>query len=192
MMNPSQTALPASIDLDDLRTHYGPEVMTRIRSLVGACHRRMGRPLPEADVEEVVQETAILAWMRRNDAEEIDSVDSWLYGVARLSILERRRRTSRRLDRLPIEKAAGVADEGVTRPGSRIDTQFRGLVQEEIDGLGSTMGVILKSHLLDGEPFGRIAGQVDMNEAAVKSRYYRVLPRLRRRLVRLWSALESA
>lgn len=164
----------------------------RLRAIVQACHARLGRPLSAADVEEVVQDVHVNAWRSLDSFRGQSSMDTWIYGIARLCVLKRIERTNRRTDYeepLPSEQRH-PADPG-TKPGSRIDTEFQGAVQHGLRDAGTTVARIIEPHDVEGRTFKEIGEELGMSETAVKSRYYRSLEALRRRLAPLWKSLKS-
>lgn len=155
--------------------------------LVRACHARMGRPLRHEDLEEAIQETGLAAWRERNSFRGDSGIETWLYGIARYTILNQlnqRRKISRR-EPSNAEECANALDEGRT-PISMADTGLGRLVRENLAQAGDTAACILRSHEVDGMTFVEIGESLSMKEATVKSRYYRALPGLKDRLRGLW------
>ena len=59
-------------------------------------------------------------------------------------------------------------------------------MRENLREMGATAEIILRSHKVDGLSFVQISENLSMNEATVKSRYYRALPGIKSRLHGLW------
>lgn len=174
----------------DLKDHHESlkEALEILPRLVRACHNRMGRPLNPQDLEEVIQETGLAAWRQRDSFRGESGVETWLYGIARYTILNhlnQRRRRARRED--PMPDAAGLVEFEGRNPSSLADTALGRAVRENIREAGATAEMILRSHKLDGLSFVEISENLQMNEATVKSRYYRALPGIKNRLRSLWA-----
>ena len=78
------------------------EVLPR---LVRACHNRMGSPLSTEDLEEAIQETGLAAWRQRASFRGESGVETWLYGIARYTILNQLNQRRRREGPMPDESA---------------------------------------------------------------------------------------
>ena len=86
---------------------------------------------------------------------------------------------------MPEESA--IQEENARTPGSLADTGIGRAVRENLRQAGATAEVIVRSHNMDGLTFVQIGENLSMNEATVKSRYYRALPGIRSRLQALWT-----
>lgn len=160
-----------------------------IQKLVMGCHARMGGPLGPEDLDEAIQETSLTAWRRRLEFRGESDLDTWLYGIARFTILARLRR--RRSQEWHESCLVDVPEARTTErgPGTLADTGMVRVVAEGLDDAGTTVAEILRRRVLMGMSFVKISEDLAANEANVKARYYRSLPRLRRRLRGLWSDL---
>ncbi|MEM8710314.1 MAG: RNA polymerase sigma factor [Planctomycetota bacterium] len=163
------------------------EALDGLPGLVRACHARMGRPLSPEDLEEATQETGLAAWRQRDSFRGDSGIETWLYGIARFTILNQLNRARRIGRREPsnAEECLNVIHEGRS-PISVADTGLGRLVRENLAQAGDTAAAILCSHEVDGMTFVEISENLSMKEATVKSRYYRALPGLKDRLRGLW------
>lgn len=155
--------------------------------LVQACHNRMGSPLGVQDLEEAIQETGLAAWRQRGSFRGESGVETWLYGIARYTILQQlnqRRRRAQREDPMPAAGAMLEAENG--DPSRSADPGLGQAVAENLREAGATEELIFRSHNMDGLTFVEIGQNLRMNEATVKSRYYRALPGIKSRLRGLW------
>lgn len=162
----------------------------RLRGIVEACHARLGRPFGAEDLDDVVQEVHVHAWRRLESFRGESSIDSWVFGIARLSILRKLSNSRRSSDReVPlVADEVDPVDPG-TRPGSRFDTEFREVLAQGFGAGAEDAQEIFEAHELDGLPFNAIGKRLGLSETAVKSRYYRSLEALRSRLAPLWAGL---
>lgn len=161
--------------------------MEKVTAIVTACHARLGRPLSPHDLEEATQEVRVTGWMKKRNFRGESSPETWVYGIARLCILRQlsktRRISSREVSISPTTHQP--ADPGIG-PGSRFDTSLQVAVRRCLSRDGETMESIVRAHDVEGASFRQIAENLGMTEPAVKSRYHRSLPDLRRRLQKFW------
>lgn len=181
---------PEPSDGGELKAHKlfegdSSDVTERISKLVGACHRRMGSPLSRADLEEVIQETALVAWKRRDQFRGESEVETWLYGIARICILRQLGRR-RRAQHAPMPAAGLEPIDPGTRPGSRFDTGMQEILSQCLERSGATAAAIVRAHGAEGLTFEEVGARLHMTEPAVKARYYRALPKVRERLRQIW------
>ncbi|WP_419190653.1 RNA polymerase sigma factor [Saltatorellus ferox] len=156
--------------------------------LVRACHNRMGSPLGAQDLEEAIQETGLAAWRQRGSFRGESGVETWLYGIARYTILNQLNQRRRRVRREgPMPSPSEMPEYEGRNPGSFADTGFGRAVRKNLREAGDTAELIIRSHKLDGLTFVEISENLRMNEATVKSRYYRALPGIKSRLQGLWA-----
>ncbi|MFT5733343.1 MAG: RNA polymerase sigma-70 factor (ECF subfamily) [Planctomycetota bacterium] len=155
--------------------------------LVRACHSRLGRPLGAQDLEEAIQETGLAAWRQRDSFRGESAIETWLYSIARRTILHQINQRQRRARReSPLADASSLSKEG-DRPLSRsVHKDLGRAVRDQLRLAGPTAEVIVRSHDLEGLSFGQIGANLSMHEATVKSRYYRALPGLKTRMRGLW------
>lgn len=158
-----------------------------VRKLVEACHARMGRPLPKDDLDDVVQDAHVAAWRRRMTFRGDSTLETWLYGIARLTLLKHLTRARRRRDlEPPLTHETPIPEVGGPSPGSLADTGISRMIRASLEADGSTSVLIFRAHNLEGQSFREIALGLGRTESAVKARYYRAIPALRKRLARLW------
>ncbi len=183
--NTEQATTPSQACLDQEEVVGLP--LEKVTAIVGACHARLGRPLAPHDLEEATQEVRVTGWMKQGDFRGESSAETWLYGIARLCILRQlsktRKISSREVAITPTTRQP--TDPGIG-PGSRFDTGLQVAVRRCLSQDGDTMESIVRAHDVDGATFREIAADLGMSEPAVKSRYHRSLPDLRRRLQKFW------
>lgn len=172
------------------------EWATRLEWFVRVCHRKMGSPLGPMDLDDVVQEARLTAWEKLGSFRSESSLDTWLYGVARLSILEAiaARRRASDLRHLTIREAivedrdpkyAGYASADVAEVIAEVP------YEQQVRAAGSTVFAIVKARSLEGRSFTEVAERLERPVALLKSKYYRALPGLRTRLAGAWRAYRS-
>ena len=144
----------------------------QVRAFVRAC-------LPDAaDVDEVMQETSLVAWKKFVDRPEPDSAfGAWLCLIAKYEILMHRRRHARDrlvLDEDVIELLAEEASDEVSRREAHLRT-----LDACLEELPRERRELLRAAYAPGAMIKDLAVQVGRTEAAL----YQLLARLRRTLL---------
>lgn len=179
------TRTKSSSEVDVAPPRWSADEVVR---LVDACHARLGRPLSGADLEDARQETLIEVWRSAYRIRHAGRHSSWVYSIARhtiLSQLRSRRRWGDRATTLVLER--DDRPDVQRGPATAADTAFARLVREGIGEEGTTVEAIIEARDVDGESFSRIADAVGLSEAATKGRYYRSVRAIRHRLGRLFT-----
>ena len=161
--------------------------LDHVRRIVRSCSRRFGRSLPPDELDDVVQDVALVAWKRRHEFHGRSACETWLYGIARHMILRRcRRRWRRREEPLPSRTESEPLVHEERSVASRVDTALWRQIEAGVRAEGTTLDAILRARVLEGRSFARIARRLGLSEASVKGRLYRSMPEVRRRLGGLW------
>jgi RNA polymerase sigma factor (sigma-70 family) len=154
---------------DDFRRAYAGN----FESLLAYALRRVGQPEDAADV---VAETFLIAWRRRQDMPAGDEVRLWLYGVARRVLANQHRggvRRERLGERLRQRITAAVAED----PGSEVPERLA--VQGALARLGELDREVLMLTVWEGLEPREAAEVLQINPAAVRTRLSRARSRLR-------------
>jgi RNA polymerase sigma-70 factor (ECF subfamily) len=149
------------------------ERMKCVPRILAAKNARMGSPLNDADVEDVVQETLVSVWRRLPTFEGRAALETWVYRFCHLKLckfLESRRRVPRPVEELEEEEQEGAA------PGDPDEFEQVYLALDRIDEGEAAVLRLKHFEQLTFEEIGRSLG-VSPNTA--KTRYYRGLERLR-------------
>lgn len=100
---------------------------------------------------------------------------TWLYRIAANKVIDARRRS--RLTPLPMEELEVPSEEDFT---ARIrDRALLEQIEDYVSGLEPQVQAVFRLRLYAEQSFPEIAAALGEPEAAVKSRYYRLLKRLR-------------
>ena len=161
--------------------------LSHIAPLIHACHNRLGAPLQPSDLAEVIQDTSLAAWSKRAQFNGDSDVDTWIYAIARNTILERlRRRTTGPRQTVLGEVGSEAPMHRGPGPGTQADTGVARVIREALDEEGTTVASICRARALEGQSFVQISRDLKLSESNVKARFYRSLPRLQQRLRSLW------
>ena len=155
---------------DHARTEF-VERMKCVPRILAAKNARMGSPLNDADVEDVVQETLVAVWRRLPTFEGRAALETWVYRFCHLTLckfLESRRRVPR-----PVETLEDVEEETPSDP-QKYEQVYRAL--ERID---QDEAAVLRLKHFEQQTFEEIGRRLAVSPNTAKTRYYRGLERLR-------------
>jgi RNA polymerase sigma-70 factor (ECF subfamily) len=144
-------------------------------ALVRARHLRMGAPLDPAALEDVTQNVLLALWRKLSRFDGRTGLPGWALGFASFELLKEiaRRRRQRELASLmadPIDPASAAP----TGPDEDLLRLLQRLPSADVD--------LLRYRHLEGLDFREIAARLGSPVATAKTRYYRALQALRRRL----------
>ncbi len=168
------------------------ERLTLLPQFARACNARMGHRLSPSDLDEVVQEASLTTWSSRDEFRGEGSVEAWMYGIVRISILRFLSAQRRRREReVPITEKTESPIDGERSAGTVADSGFRLRVREALRSAGTNIEEIFVGHEIDGKTFAAISEGLEMKETRVKSKYYRCIPSLKIALEKLWNDLSG-
>jgi len=148
-----------------------PSLYRWVAKALGAAH---------ADVEDLVQETLLQAWVGRATFRGEAAPLSWVVAIARNKVRDRLRRREatglrEALDRLedrPIPDALAASDEA------------RGRVRRALEAMPAEQARLLRWRYLEGLPVRSMAERLGESEKAAESRLHRAREAFRERLSR--------
>lgn len=161
---PSQ-GLEAAIDL------YGSKVKWIAQKILGTDR--------ESDVEECVSDVFLKLWQSiyRYDSESGAPLKSYLYGIARHTALDYRRRLCKTEEWIPLEENdLGIQVNFEEQMAAK---ENRKILQAAVDDLGEPDREIFLFRYYLGQSVSEIAGYLDLTSKAVENRLYRGKKRLR-------------
>lgn len=129
------------------------------------------------DVDDVVQETSIVAWRKFAEFEEGTNFLNWLLAIARFEALKARRRHARSPLVFSEEVLELLADEGADET-ERLEAERHALTHC-LDQLGPAQRELLERSYQPGVKFHEIAAQAGRSAAG----FYKVIQRLRAALL---------
>ena len=136
---------------------------------VWAVLRRLG--VPEADLEDLVQEVFVVAHRRLDTFEHRSSIRTWLYGIAvRLHLNDARRRQRRGVKAEVSGSAIPVLDERLDPEVHTARGQARRILADLLDNLDDDKRVVFVLSELEGLPAPAIARITGANTRTVYSR----------------------
>lgn len=182
--DPAAPVLDANADLAVVRRVLQGEAAARdelidriacLPAMVRVQHARRGAPLPADELDDVVQEVLLALWRKLARFDGRVPLLMWAHGFVSVELhkaLERRGRRQRRTVAATTEPAAPPAAPELDR-----ERLHRALADEpRVDAQ------ILRLRHFEGLDFETVARTLGMPLNTVKTRHYRCLERLRRRL----------
>lgn len=133
-----------------------------------------------ADAADVVADTFLVAWRRRDDMPAEPQTLPWLYGVAR-GVLANQRRSHRRRSRLRSKLAIEFAGHAVDPPDFDGGERFT-RVARALDTLPAADAEILRLIAWEGLSPGEVATVMDLAPGTARQRIHRARKRLRNQL----------
>ncbi len=156
-------------------------IVGRHGSMVRGVCRRVG--LDEQAAEDAFQATFLVLAMRAGSIRRVDSLASWLHGVA-ARISRRVRATSYRKNSPEIDSMAPVADCGSSVEEDLLAHELRGVLDEEIERLPAVYRRAVVLCYLEGKTQDAAALELGWTKGTVSGRLARAKEILRGRLVR--------
>jgi RNA polymerase sigma-70 factor, ECF subfamily len=136
---------------------------------IWAVLRRLG--VPEADLEDLVQEVFVVAHRRLHTFEQRSSIRTWLYAIAVRLYLNDSRRRSRRGSPVDVSSSSlPIADDGLDPEAHTARAQARRMLGELLENLDADKRVVFVLSELEGLPAPAIARITGANTRTVYSR----------------------
>lgn len=143
--------------------------------------------LNSAEAEDVVQETLIKVWNRRNDWETIDSIEAFCLTVCRNLSLDKMRKMSNQNESLdsdttfgsdPLDHSYSSNPEEQAVQRDRVD-----LVRRLIDTLPEKQRSIMQLRDFEGKSYKEIAAILNVSEEQVKVNLFRARQTIKKKYV---------
>ncbi|HLH13106.1 MAG TPA: sigma-70 family RNA polymerase sigma factor [Methylovirgula sp.] len=128
--------------------------------------------VPDADAEDIVQETLLAIHIKRHTWIETAPVAPWIFTIARHKIIDALRRRGRRIH-LPIDDYAEFLAEEAEEP-----SMIGAFVDRHIDSLPSVQRKVVEAIAVSGASIGEAAERLAMSRGAVRVALHRGLAAL--------------
>ncbi|MFG0315838.1 MAG: RNA polymerase sigma factor [Planctomycetota bacterium JB042] len=136
---------------------------------------RLGGPLDGDDVDDLAQDVLVVIWRKLAHFEGRSTLETWVYRICRLELMNGIRRKRRRPDLM--DDAERTPDEGVAEPEDDAEAALRGL-----ERLGPPASDVIRWKHFEALTFEEIALRLGVSPNTAKTWYYRGICRLRDRL----------
>ena len=157
------------------------ERLACIPAIVRVRNRALGGPLQPEELDDVAQDCLMIAWRKLDRFSGLSPLESWLYRICALEMMNALRAKRRRHSSLSelVEQAMGQSvDEAA---GPVYESQELGLA---LDQLGPPANEVIRLKHFELKSFVEIAAILDTSINTVKSQYYRGLQKLKSTLQR--------
>lgn len=135
--------------------------------------------LSHEDAEDIVQDTLLRVWNKRDDWQDIDSIKAYSLAVCRNLALDKARRAD--TGNRPITDSDASSADTAGNPYERAARKDRiALVRSIVDGLPEKQRSCLQLRDFEGLSYREIAASLDMTEEQVKINIYRARQAVRR------------
>lgn len=140
--------------------------------------------LNRAEAEDIVQDTLIKVWNRREEWNSIDSIEAFSLTVCRNLSLDRIRKKGNDNDSLEDVKAAEPLAS--SNPQDRmIQTDKVRLIRQIVDGLPEKQRSCMQLRDFEGKTYKEIAGVLDISEEQVKVNIFRARQTVKQKYLKL-------
>ena len=140
--------------------------------------------LNNADAEDIVQETLIKVWKRREHWHEIESIEAFCYSICRNLALDRTRRADKFSESLDETQSMAVDTSYSSNPEEQVQQSDRmKLVKELIDHLPEKQRSIIQLRDFEGKSYKEIADIMQMTDEQVKVTLFRARQTIKKKFL---------
>lgn len=152
--------------------------MDCIPRMIAVRNNRAGAPLSETELEDLAQDVVTAVWRKLGSFDGRARLETWVYQFCYLEFL-RRLRSLRNRPRAVGEPVGDEVEE--RRPASSRASEYEELHRCFAELSSAEAGILRLKHFED-LTFEEIGARLDLSPNTVKTRYYRALGKLRRRM----------
>ncbi len=148
-----------------------------VSRFLSSMNRRMGRPLEQEDLADLVQEVCLRVWQKLSTFEGRGSLESWIYRFCSLGILkhlEGRRRESERFD------PTAAVDALVRSAGESADDPSGQFLASCLQVLSRQERRVVHLRYVEGLLLSEVARHLAIDLSSAKTYHQRALQKLRR------------
>lgn len=161
---------------DPLAVEHLTERLQCLSRILRHHARRLRRPIPEADLQDLAQDTAFALWRKLDRFDGRASLETWAYRFCTLQLLAFLRRSERRMNLVGepevLEDALNDArSDGRPEPTVDLETALATLDEEELE--------VVRAKHFDALTFEAVGTRIGASANTAKTRYYRALLKLR-------------
>ena len=140
--------------------------------------------LNSADAEDIVQETLIKVWKKRESWDEIESIEAFCYSICRNLALDRTRRADKFNESLDETQNTAVDTSYSANPEERVQQGDRmRLVKELIDHLPEKQRSVIQLRDFEGKSYKEIADIMQMTDEQVKVTLFRARQTIKKKFL---------
>lgn len=129
--------------------------------------------MSRADAEDIVQETMIRVWRRRDSWQNIDSIEAFCITICRNLALDRVRERERHGHKAAIDETPERADSAATPMEQILRREQIEAIRRIVDALPEKQKSCMQLRDFEGRAYKDIAAALDMTEEQVKVNIFR-------------------
>jgi len=160
----------------DFRTDILPlkNELYRLALRITLCH---------ADAEDVVQETMLKVWNRREQWQQIDSIEAFCLAICRNLALDKAKRAERQNEQLDESHAPQDHSYAANPEELAVRRDQVALVRKLIDQLPEKQRSCMQLRDIEGKSYKEIAAVLDINEQQVKVNIFRARQAIKQKFI---------
>ncbi len=135
---------------------------------------RLGAPLTSDEVEDLVQDVLVVIWRKVELFEGRSTLETWVYRVCRLELMNGIRRKRRFLESVEEAEHDPMVESDAIPGGGEAEGALR-----ELERLGPPAADIIRMKHFEQLTFEAIGARLSISPNTAKTQYYRGLCRLR-------------
>lgn len=143
--------------------------------------------LDKAEAEDIVQETMIKVWNRREEWDDIDSIEAFCLTVCRNMALDKVKTASRRVAMRAADsgEADGTPDASYrANPVEQVEQKDRvRLIRDIIDSLPEKQRSVMQLRDFEGKSYKEIASVLSISEEQVKVNIFRARQAIKQKFI---------
>ncbi|MBQ6751154.1 MAG: RNA polymerase sigma factor [Bacteroidaceae bacterium] len=138
--------------------------------------------LNREEAEDIVQDTLLKLWERREELEKVDNMESFALTAARHLALDRKERMDNQLVSLDEEVHDQPEGQGGT-DASLMHRETQGFIADIINALPEKQRTILQMRDIEGKNYKEIANTLSISESDVKVTLFRARNQLKEKIL---------
>lgn len=140
--------------------------------------------LNNAEAEDIVQETLIKVWKKRESWDEIESIEAFCYSICRNLALDRIRRADKFSESLDETRDTTADTSYSSNPEEQVQQSDRiKLVKELIDHLPEKQRSVIQLRDFEGKSYKEIADIMQMTDEQVKVTLFRARQTIKKKFL---------
>lgn len=154
--------------------------MQCVPRFVAARNAQWGRPLGNQSMEDVVQDVLAIVWRKLSAYQGEAVLETWVYQFCEFEMRNAVRRANTRRS----QSLADVEEPTAPQEPSRVGDDDLAPIYAAMDNLPAEDTQIIRLKHFEEQTFDAIAARIGWPANTVKTRYYRALDRLKRKLTK--------
>lgn len=157
--------------------------------IVSAMNRQLGMPLNPEERNDLVQDALLVIWKKLGQFAGDAKIETWVYRVCRLELLNALRRKRRQIATLPAFDSVEPEDPSAAGEQRVLRAE---MVLMGLDRLEPEEAAVVRLRHYEQLTFDEVAAALSISPNTAKTRYYRALGRLRTHLAPLLARVPPA